>query len=63
MKADAKREAPNQGVAFAITSACAIVLITATGCSTMAGYPDQSGDTDAPSSSQCPRPSSGPPVR
>lgn len=47
MKADPHCEVPTQSVALAMASVCALVLITATACSTMAGYPDQSGDTKA----------------
>lgn len=47
MNAHATRDAPTHGFALAIASACTAVLLTVTGCSTMAGYPDQSGDPKA----------------
>ncbi len=47
MKGHEKHDASDHNFAFAIGSAFAVVLITATGCSTMAGYPDQSGDPKA----------------
>lgn len=43
MNAHLRRETPNP--TLAILSTCAVVLLTASGCSTVAGYPDQSVNT------------------